>query len=147
MSTRNYRKSVDKSKTLEELEYDVWEDPGDTTGLIRNCNRLRRKPLRNFTPSDCRLLIGQNISLSILVPMALQWLRENPFLEATYYHGDLLLSVLRAEKEFWLLHDDLWWNVQELILDAEFLMETLQTEICPAATEFKKYLPTLNNNV
>ncbi|RKF27772.1 hypothetical protein D7I43_08745 [Micromonospora globbae] len=36
--------------TIEQLERDVWPDPGpDATSLVRRCTELRRKPLAEFT--------------------------------------------------------------------------------------------------
>ncbi|MEU5722368.1 contact-dependent growth inhibition system immunity protein [Micromonospora sp. NPDC047738] len=46
--------------TIEELERDVWPDPGpDDTFLVRRCLELRRKPLAEFTVEDLRIMLGQ----------------------------------------------------------------------------------------
>lgn len=50
---------------------------------------------------NLRLLIGQNIGLPFLVPLAIEWLRQDPLAEGGCYAGDLLASVLRSEAAFW----------------------------------------------
>lgn len=46
--------------TIEQLERDVWPDPGpEATSLVRRCTELRRKPLAEFTVEDPRLMLGR----------------------------------------------------------------------------------------
>ncbi|MEV4666058.1 contact-dependent growth inhibition system immunity protein [Micromonospora echinofusca] len=46
--------------TIEQLERDVWPDPGpDGTPLVRRCLELRRKPVAEFTIEDLRVMLGQ----------------------------------------------------------------------------------------
>ncbi|MFI7429868.1 contact-dependent growth inhibition system immunity protein [Micromonospora sp. NPDC049836] len=48
--------------TIEQLERDVWPDPGpEVTSLVRRCTELRRKPLVEFTVEDLRIMLGQEI--------------------------------------------------------------------------------------
>ncbi len=46
-------------------------------------------------------MIGQNIGLKFLVPLALKYLHARPLAEGDFYPGDLLVSLLRAEVVFW----------------------------------------------
>jgi len=87
--------------TLEELEGDNWGVPPYPSHLVAECHRLRRVQLRSLTPDNLRLLIGQNIGLQFLVPLALQHLREDPLAQGDFYPGDLLCAVLRVNPEFW----------------------------------------------
>jgi hypothetical protein len=87
--------------TLEELERDNWGEPSYPSHLETECHRLRRVQLRSLTPENLRVLIGQNIGLQFLVPLALQHLRANPLAQGDFYPGDLLCAVLRAKPEFW----------------------------------------------
>ena len=64
-------------------------------------------PLGEFYAEDLRLTIGQNLGLEYLVPLALEQLQEDPFAEGAYSPGDLLVSVLGANGEFWQAHPDL----------------------------------------
>src|SRR5262245_61829540 len=91
------------NRTLEELEGgDVWTESPDATFLMSRCVALRRKPLDEFTTEDLRIMIGQNIGLQYLIPLALDRLTRNLFEAGDFYPGDLLGVVLRSARGFWL---------------------------------------------
>ena len=46
-------------------------------------------------------MIGQQIGLQHLIPLAIDELSRNPLVAGDLYPGDLLASVLRAEPAFW----------------------------------------------
>lgn len=46
-------------------------------------------------------MIGQDISLEHLMPIALKLLKNKPLAEGAHYPGDLLCSVLRAAPNFY----------------------------------------------
>lgn len=91
----------DRSKTLEELDGEVWGNPDFSSHLVITCYELRRKRLSCFEIEDLRIMIGQNLSLDFLVPLALEILDNNIFSTGDYYCGDLLEAILRVNKEFW----------------------------------------------
>jgi hypothetical protein len=91
----------DKTKSLQELENEDWGKPNFNSRLVQECHRLRRIPLKDFKVEDLRILIGQNIGLNYLVPLAIEKLEQNPLAEGNYYSGDLLVNVLRVEPKFW----------------------------------------------
>jgi hypothetical protein len=93
--------------TLDDLEGVVWGEPNFPSGLVTRCHELRRKPVDEFTLDDVRLLIGQSISLPVLMPRAVAALEANPLVEASGYPGDLLSAVVRAEHAFWRQHPEL----------------------------------------
>lgn len=62
---------------------------------------LRRKPLAEFTVGDLRIMLGQEIGVPALLPLALQVLLRDPFAEGDYYPGDLLANVLRLPESAW----------------------------------------------
>jgi len=100
--------NIDDNKTIEQLENKYWGDaPKDSSGLVVSCHNLRRKPLSEFEPNDYRVLIGQNIGIKYLVPMAIELLEKDPFVEATYYPGDLFLYVMKVDSSFWKSNHDL----------------------------------------
>jgi CDI immunity proteins len=79
-------------------------DPGpDATNLVRRCCALRRKPLSQFTTEDLRIMLGQQIAVPILLPMAVAVLVDDPLAEGDFYPGDLLCNVVRLPDEHW--HD------------------------------------------
>ncbi|GGO04917.1 hypothetical protein GCM10011576_06970 [Micromonospora parathelypteridis] len=88
--------------TIEQLERDVWPDPGpEATFLIRRCTDLRRKPLAEFTVEDLRIMLGQEIGVPALLARAVQVLLSDPLAEGDYYPGDLLSNVLRLPDSAW----------------------------------------------
>lgn len=99
-----------RNKSLQQLEGQDWGEPTFDSHLVKECHRLRRVPLRDFSVGDLRIMIGQNIGLEHLVPLALERLHEDPFAEGNYYPCDLLVSLLHAEAQFWRSH--LEWREQ-----------------------------------
>ena len=95
-------------KSLEDLEHSDWGEPKYDSYLVTTIHRLRRVPLRQFSVEDLRIMIGQNIGLQYLIPLALEHLRKNPLAEGDFYPGDLLKMVLTADPNFW--HDHPQWR-------------------------------------
>lgn len=88
--------------TIEEFERDVWPDPApDASYLVRRCTELRRKPVSAFTVEDLRIMLGQTLGVSALLPRAVQVLCADPLAEGDYYSGDLLTVVLRLPDTAW----------------------------------------------
>ncbi|MFD9086055.1 contact-dependent growth inhibition system immunity protein [Streptomyces prasinus] len=94
--------SIDRGRSLEELERDRWQAPlPDTTYLIATAHALRSRPIGSLTVEDLRLLIGQDIGLPVLLPLAVEVLRDNPLAEGDMYEGDLLRAVLTRNSAVW----------------------------------------------
>ena len=91
----------DRGKSLQQLEGEDWGEPNYHTHLVKECHRLRRILLRDFTVENLRLMIGQSIGLKYLVPLALERLQADPYAEGDFYPGDLLVNVLRSDAGFW----------------------------------------------
>ena len=47
------------------------------------------------------MLLGQDIGLQYLVPIALDMLEEDPWTAGMHFDGDLLLNVLRISSGYW----------------------------------------------
>jgi hypothetical protein len=94
-----YRRSV---TTIQQIEGTDWGDPpADGSFLIQRCHELRRKPLAQFTVEDLRIMVGQEIAVPILLPIALDILVTKPLAEGDFYAGDLLWAVLRLPASAW----------------------------------------------
>lgn len=89
--------------TLEALEQNIWPplDSGEGSFLISTCHALHKKPLEDFTIEDLRIMIGQNIGLQYLIPIAIDVLRSDILAEGDFYKGDLLKSVLTSDADYW----------------------------------------------
>lgn len=83
--------------TLEQLENDIWLEPDVRTSLVDACHRLRKIPIDALSAGEIRLLLGQRIGVLHLAPQAIQLLEVDPMLDATFFPGDLLTAVLRAD--------------------------------------------------
>ena len=78
-------------------------------------HRLRKKPLCKLNNEDLRLLIGQQINLNLILPLALEQLIQNPLGSGDMYIGDLFCSVLQVEQEYWNEHKELKNELDEVI--------------------------------
>ncbi len=96
------RMMIDINKSLEELENNRWMDVKEyPSPLIAKIHGYRKKPIKLLTIEELRLLIGQNIGLYFIVPVAIEVLKENVFAEGDFFPGDLLLNVLRIDVNYW----------------------------------------------
>jgi hypothetical protein len=116
---------LDVNKSLEQLEGDDWGEPNYDSHLVIECHRLRRVPLREFTAENFRIMIGQQIGLRFLVPLALDLLRSDCFIAGDYYAGDLLAAALRVDGVFWREHPDLRRQANEIVERAFALLPSL----------------------
>lgn len=91
---------IDLRRSLQDLEHDDWGEPSVPTAPMTVGHALRRKPSAAFTPADLRIMIGQQISLPFLAPLALDLLEKNPFVEGNFYPGDLLRAVVACGDAF-----------------------------------------------
>jgi CDI immunity proteins len=110
-------------QTLEQLENDVWESPELATTMIRNCYRLRKKPIDEFTIGDLRLMIGQDIGAKYLMLQALDILAADPLAEGDLYPGELLNSVMTLPIEYWKEHPEHANQAREIASNAIKLIE------------------------
>jgi len=94
----------DLTKSIQELEGVDWGEDTFGSYVTRTSHALRRKRLADLTAEEIRLGIGQQIGLPYLVPLALDPLWPDVFLEVAYFPGDLLTSMLRVPPEFWTAH-------------------------------------------
>ena len=63
-------------------------------------------PLKKLTVENLRMLVLQQIGLSHLVPIALDFIEKNPLVGGDFYSGDLLMSVASAPEEFCAAHQE-----------------------------------------
>jgi CDI immunity proteins len=56
----------------------------DATTLIKRCHQLRTRPLKDFTVADLHIMIGEQVALNRLVPLALDRLRPDPLMAGDY---------------------------------------------------------------
>jgi hypothetical protein len=107
---------AERSRTLDDLDPPAWGEPTYDSHLVKTCHALRRKPLRELAIEDLRILIGQRIGLSWLIPLALEALEAKPLAEGDFYAGDLLAAVLSVGPDLWV-DQPRWRSRTEAVLD------------------------------
>ena len=91
-----------KSKSIEQLENDVWETPNEyPTDMVKRCHEYRKINIAELTTAQIRLLISQKIGIEYLIGIALAELERNVLAEGDFYEGDLLIAVSKIPAEYW----------------------------------------------
>jgi hypothetical protein len=124
-------------KSLEILEKDIWPEinaEGESS-LVRTCNALRKKQLKDFTTEDLRIMISQEIGLGFLMPLAIERLTDDLLAEGDMFQGDLLKSVLCVNTGFWNDNKQYWQQLYDLIKDrrqeiAKMKFDTSKFDLC-----------------
>lgn len=104
-------------KTLTMLEGRDWGPPTHSSSLVRRCHELRHVPIGSLDAEGLRMLIGQNIGLSWLMPLAVAMLEDEPFVSGDFYEGDLLAAVLRADPSWYAQTPDIAARVRAIAED------------------------------
>lgn len=121
---------VNRDLSLEELEGRRWSVPaGGETRLMATVRELRRKPIGGLTVEDMRLLIGQDVGLAYLLPLAMEVLRDTPLAEGDMYEGDLLAAVLTRSAEVWRDFPELRREVREIVSELADVPPALKREV------------------
>ena len=127
----------DQRMSLEELEGRVSPHNDFGSHVVQESQRLRKLPVNQLTIEDLRLLIGQQIGLQFLVPIALDLLVINPLAQGAFYRGDLLANLLKLPPEFWQEHPQHNDTMVELGTELKLIQETLADELLPSIARFK----------
>lgn len=61
-------------------------------------------------------MIGQNIGLDYLIPLAIDKLKDNILAEGDFHEGDFLKNVLTCNKKYWLNNKENWGIICELFI-------------------------------
>ncbi len=108
-----------RNKTIENLEKNKWSAIDFDSHLVKRTQELRKIPINTFTAEDLRIMIGQQIGLAYLIPLALEILAEDLWTEANFYEGDLLNSVLKIDTKFWEDNKNYWLILHDLIKNSQ----------------------------
>ena len=118
-----------RQKSLETLENSNWGDPSTApTGLVKRCMELSKIPVDNFTLSDLRIMIGQKFGLDYLVPIAVEKIKKDIFIETDFYEGDLLENILKIDTSFWDNNQQVWTDLDTLIKFKQPRLKELKIE-------------------
>ena len=122
--------AIDVTKSLEELEGITLGVPDFDSSLVHRCHDLRRVPVKDMSVDDLRFLIGQQICLPILMPIAVAVLRRDPLAEGDLYPGALLLSAIRVDRRFWEANAALSAEVQSISEQALIELKKDDKDLC-----------------
>lgn len=115
-------------KSLEQL-LGKWKEEvpkeGYSSSIQIRSYKLYSKKINDYSPDDVRFMIVQRIGLKILVPIALNYLKENLLLETNYYEGDLLHSLLIIPKAFWESNLNLYSELYQILLKNKDVLSKL----------------------
>lgn len=89
------------NKSLEELENSFWEHNDFDSYVVQTVQAARKKPLRELSNEEIRVLTGQRVGLKYILPMAVSILKNEPLAEIRFFEGDLLECVLRLSPADW----------------------------------------------
>jgi len=113
------------------------------TSMVEKANKALKKPIQELTSSEIRLLIGQNMGLEYVVPLALEILASDPMIDATYYPGDLLSTCLNADREFWQKNSDLRKALTVTAISAQSSDGAIDTKIFSEIAGFQSFCADL----
>jgi hypothetical protein len=105
-----------QSKSVADLEAQSWPaPPAGASPLVIRVHEARKKPLSRLSASDLRVLIGQDVGLAFVMPLALDVLEREPLIETDHYKGDLLAVVLQASPLFFEQNREMRLRVERIL--------------------------------
>ncbi|NBM20177.1 contact-dependent growth inhibition system immunity protein [Streptomyces sp. GC420] len=125
-------RSVDRSQSVEQLENDRWpEPPAGSTSLVTSVHALRRKPVGQLTVEELRRLIGQDVGLEWLLPLAVEILRETAPGQAGggFYDDDLLTAVVTRSRAVWDREPELALELRDVVTGLTDLSPYVKPEV------------------
>lgn len=127
------------SKSLEQLDGEIWpQPPEDATSMVKNIHELRRRPIGTLEPHELARLIGQNIGLVWLLPLAVETLQEAAPGQAQggFFDEDLLYAAVTRSP-------DVWKKTPELARELKSTL-TKMTELSPySEREVNQFLASI----
>ncbi|MFF5298719.1 contact-dependent growth inhibition system immunity protein [Streptomyces sp. NPDC013161] len=123
---------VSHSLPLEQLEGQRWPDPPeDATSMVKNVHELRRRPLGELQAHELARLIGQNVGLPWLLPLAVEILRDTAAAQAAggWYDDDLLYAVVTRDADAWGDFPALARDLKETVAGLKDLSRYVKTEV------------------
>ena len=83
-------------------------------------------------------MIGQNIGLNFLIPLALDELKQNILAEGDFYEGDLLKSVLTSYTDYCKTGKENWSLVVNLFKEKRKELDYNHKELFDYFKDFEK---------
>ncbi|MFJ8968854.1 MULTISPECIES: contact-dependent growth inhibition system immunity protein [Streptomyces] len=129
---------IDETKSLEQLEGIQWPAPSsDATGLVKAAHELRKLPVGRLNAHELSRLIGQDIGIPWLFPLALDLLHRTASDQSLggFYDDDLLTATLTRKSDVWRSNPGWVTKIKEIIAVLEDISPYIQEEIQEFLTE------------
>ncbi len=110
-------------KSLRDIEGRDLPFPLYQSYLCDICSRLWKTPLEDFTIEDIRVMLSQKLGLSVLVPMAIKIIENNPLAQGDFYPGDLLITLLTTCDNYISIDNTLQERIKSVVNRAIFLID------------------------
>ncbi|MEV5122272.1 contact-dependent growth inhibition system immunity protein [Streptomyces decoyicus] len=126
------KRPFDRRCSVEELEGHTWPAPPEgSTSLVKSVHDLRRRPVGELTPEELARLIGQNVGLPWILPLAVELLRDTASHQAAggWYDDDLLSAVLTRKADVWSAFPELAHEVDGILSVLTDLSPYIQRDI------------------
>ncbi|MES5824435.1 contact-dependent growth inhibition system immunity protein [Streptomyces sp. RG80] len=123
---------IDRTRSLEQLEQCRWPDPPEgATAMVKNVHDLRRSPVGALQPHELARLIGQDVGLPWLLPLAVEILRDTAPRQAAggWYDDDLLYAVVTRRPEVWANAPGLAAELKEAVMTLADLSRYVKQEV------------------
>ena len=91
----------------------------------------REKTLNDLSTEEIRTLLSKEIALNYIVPLSLNILEKEPLISASLYKGDLIMSLLSINANFWKTNFELNHRFSEIKSEIQVLHKTISEKIMP----------------
>ncbi|GJF33812.1 hypothetical protein KNE206_65120 [Kitasatospora sp. NE20-6] len=119
----------DRTRSLDDLEGAWPAPPPGATRLVTAVHAARRRPVGDLSVEELRLLVGQNVGLPYVLPLAVAVLRDDPMAEGDFYPGDLLSAVVTRHPAVWAVFPDLRHALRPALADPTTLPPDLRAGV------------------
>ena len=128
---------VHSDKNLEQLENRSLKSSDLCSHVVTQCNKLWSIPINKLSVENLRLLIGQNLGLYYLVPIALGILEQDPLADGNLYKGDLLASIASIDDKFWSNNRQLNNRLVNIRNELILINETISEDLLPKLERYE----------
>ncbi|MEU1792877.1 contact-dependent growth inhibition system immunity protein [Streptomyces californicus] len=125
-------RKIDETKSLEQIEGIKWPaPPPDATGLVKASYELRKLPMGRLDAHKLSRLIGQDIGVPWLLPIALDLLRRTVHDQSLsdFYDDDLLTAALTRRSHVWRPNPGWVTEMKEIIAALDGISSYIREDI------------------
>lgn len=103
--------------SLKSLSFPLPSNEYDS-GMVNHIKNLYEIRFGEYSDGDIRLLINQELYLNYMIPLALEILSKDPFIEVDYFEGDLLKAIINVSKDYWARNSDDYYVLKNILVQS-----------------------------